>query len=78
MTRFGGSTHANANSYEIWSMTNIAQSSPLCWFHFVGICIMTSVTIYFLEKEFVVYAKHRHVYLRQVCSSVHDLYERSF
>lgn len=46
-------------------MTNIPQGSDRCWYHLVGILILTAITIYFLEKEFVVYAKHRHVFLRQ-------------
>jgi len=46
-------------------MTNIQQGSSRCWCHLVGIYLLTGITIYFLEKEFVVYAKHRHIYLRQ-------------
>ena len=46
-------------------MTNLKQGSDRCWFHLVGIYLLTLITIYFLEKEFVVYAKYRHAYLRQ-------------
>jgi hypothetical protein len=61
-----GTSHgANQNSFQIWSMTNIQEGSGRCWFHLVGIYILTGITIYFLEKEFVFYAKHRHIYLRQ-------------
>ena len=56
---------SGTNSFEIWSMTNISQESRLCWFHFFGICILTWVTIFFVEKEYVIYAKYRHLYLRR-------------
>lgn len=62
---------AGRNTFEIWSMTNISQGSERCWYHLVGIYILTGITIYFLEKEFVVYAKYRHEYLRQVSSLLH-------
>ncbi len=52
-------------------MTNIPQGSARCWFHLVGIYVFTGVTIYFLEREFVIYAKYRHIYLRQVPPSAH-------
>ena len=55
----------NNNTFELWSMTNLKQGSDRCWFHLVGIYLLTIITIYFLEKEFVVYAKYRHAYLRQ-------------
>ena len=55
----------NNNTFELWSMTNLKQGSDRCWFHLVGIYLLTLITIYFLEKEFVVYAKYRHAYLRQ-------------
>ena len=55
----------NNNTFELWSMTNLKQGSDRCWFHLVGIYLLTIITIFFLEKEFVVYAKYRHAYLRQ-------------
>ena len=54
------------NSFDRWSMTNIPQQSAKCWLHLMGIYILSFITIYFLEKEFVVYAKYRHKFLRQV------------
>lgn len=63
--RLGGANVSGINSFEIWSMTNISQGSRLCWFHFFGICILTWVTIFFVEKEYVIYAKYRHIYLRR-------------
>ena len=60
-----GNAATDDNSFELWSMTNIKQGSSRCWYHLIGIYILTGITIYFLEKEFVVYAKHRHIYLRQ-------------
>lgn len=60
-----GSAGTAENSFEVWSMTNIPQGSPRCWFHLIGMYMLTGITIFFLEKEFVVYAKHRHVFLRQ-------------
>ncbi len=56
---------SGANSFEVWSMTNIPQGSSRCWYHLIGIYLLTGSTIYFLEQEFVVFTKHRHVYLRQ-------------
>lgn len=53
-------------------MTNIPQQSPKCWLHLIGIYIFSIITIYFLEKEFVVYAKYRHNYLRQVIT-IHNV-----
>ena len=60
-----GEADSDDNSFELWSMTNIKQGSSRCWYHLIGIYILTGITIYFLEKEFAVYAKHRHIYLRQ-------------
>ena len=60
-----GSAVTDDNTFELWSMTNIPQGSSRCWYHLTGIYILTGLTIYFLEKEFVVYAKYRHIYLRQ-------------
>jgi hypothetical protein len=61
----GTGVGSDENSFQIWSMTNIQEGSGRCWFHLIGIYILTGITIYFLEKEFVFYAKHRHIYLRQ-------------
>jgi hypothetical protein len=60
-----GNSDESDNSFDFFSMTNIQQGSGRCWFHLVGIYILTFITIYFLEKEFLVYAKLRHQYLRQ-------------
>jgi hypothetical protein len=70
MSHRTGGSNADSNSFEVWSMTNISQGSDRCWFHLIGIYILTGITIYFLEKEFVFYAKHRHMYLRQVTEFV--------
>ena len=51
-------------------MTNVPQGSSRCWFHLLGIYLLSGITIYFLEREFVIYAKYRHIYLRQVCVRV--------
>lgn len=59
----GGDT--DGNSYNMWSMTNLKQESDRCWAHLIGIYLLTGITIYFIEKEFLVYAKYRHLYLRQ-------------
>jgi hypothetical protein len=63
--RFGNTSIVH-NSFDRWSMTNIPQQSPKCRLHLIGIYIFSIITIYFLEQEFVVYAKYRHNYLRQV------------
>lgn len=60
-----GHGDAGGNTFQLWSMTNIQQGSSRCWYHLIGIYLLTTITIYFLEKEFVIYAKHRHDYLRQ-------------
>lgn len=62
---WSASGDSGANSFEVWSMTNIPQGSNRCWYHLIGIYLLTGTTIYFLEQEFVVFTKHRHVYLRQ-------------
>jgi len=51
-------------------MTNIRQESERLWFHVLGMYILFGITAYYLEHEFVVYAKHRHNYLRQVDESI--------
>eukprot|EP01036_Dinobryon_divergens_P025868 gene25868-34457_t len=60
-----GTTSMVHNSFDRWSMTNIPQQSAKCWLHLMGIYILSFITIFFLEKEFVVYAKYRHKFLRQ-------------
>ena len=55
----------SVDSFQRWSMTNIKQQSSLCWFHLFGIFLLTAITVYYLEMEFVFYAKQRHAYLRQ-------------
>lgn len=46
-------------------MTNIPQKSWKCWFHLVGIYIVTGITVASLESEFITYAKFRHEFLKQ-------------
>lgn len=46
-------------------MTNIPQKSWKCWFHLIGIYVVTGITISALESEFIVYAKFRHEFLKQ-------------
>ncbi len=53
------------DTFQRWSMTNIAQGSWRCWYHLLGLYLLTAITIYFLEKEFMYYASNRHKYLRQ-------------
>jgi hypothetical protein len=60
-----GSSPQHVDSFQRWSMTNIQQSSQRCWFHLLGIILLTAITVYYLENEFVHYAKSRHRYLRQ-------------
>lgn len=56
-------------SYNRWSMTNVSQGSSLCWLHLFGIYLVTAITVYYIEQEFIVYAKVRHDFLRQVSIS---------
>ena len=60
-----GSSEQKVDSFQRWSMTNIEQASSRTWFHLTGIFLLTAVTVYYLENEFVYYAKSRHRYLRQ-------------
>ena len=60
----GSQESLSVDSFQRWSMTNIAQGSALCWYHLVGIFLLTAVVIYYLEEEFVFYAQSRHRYLR--------------
>ena len=53
------------NTHLFMCLQNITGSGR-CWSHLVGIYLLTLIFIYFLEKEFVIYAKYRHQYLRQV------------
>lgn len=59
-----GGGYEEDNSFEVWSMANISQGSELCWLHLLGIYLLTAVTVWFLESEYVHYAKMRHEYLR--------------
>eukprot|EP01038_Epipyxis_sp_PR26KG_P009590 gene9590-12916_t len=60
-----GNASVDYLSFDRWSMTNIAQKSGRCWFHLFGIYLLSGITIYFLEEELIVYAKYRHIFLRQ-------------
>ncbi len=69
--RYGNhKTELDIISFDRWSMTNVEQHSRLCWYHLIGIYLLSAITIYFLEKEFIIYAKYRHIFLRQVCCSL--------
>ena len=61
----GGNDYAKSNLFDAFSMTNISQGSNKCWFHLFGTVLLSLITVYYLEKEFVFYAKHRHKYLAQ-------------
>ncbi len=61
----GSALAPDIDSFQRWSMTNIKEKSLRCWYHLVGICLLTGITIYYLEQEFLFYARHRHRYLRQ-------------
>lgn len=61
----GGGGAESQNEFEAFSMNNIPTNSWRLWVHLVGIFILTFVTTYYLDREFVIYAKHRHNYLRQ-------------
>lgn len=58
-----GGGYEEDNSFEVWSMANISQGSGLCWLHLLGIYLLTGVTVWMLESEYVHYAKMRHKYL---------------
>lgn len=58
------SDSTDINSFQIWSMSNIATGSAMCWFHAVGIVLLSILTVYFLENEYLHYAKYRHKFLR--------------
>ena len=55
----------SANEFEVWSMNNIPLNSWRLWIHLIGIFLLTFITTYYLDREFTIYAKHRHNYLRQ-------------
>lgn len=52
-------------SFDRWTMTVVPLESQLLWAHVIGMFLLALVTARELEKEFVIYAKHRHDYLRQ-------------
>ena len=58
------------NSFEQWSMSNIATGSEMCWFHTLGIFILTALMVYFLENEYLHYAKMRHKFLRSEAANL--------
>ena len=62
---FTGHGNSSKNEFEIWSMNNIPINSWRLWFHLIGIFLLTLITSYYLDREFNIYAKHRHNYLRQ-------------
>lgn len=62
---FTGHGNSSKNEFEIWSMNNIPVNSSRLWFHLIGIFLLTLITSYYLDREFNIYAKHRHNYLRQ-------------
>jgi len=61
----GSAPTPEVDSFQRWSMTNIKDESLRIWYHLAGICLLTGLTAYYLEKEFAFYAQHRHAYLRQ-------------
>ena len=65
-----GGGYEEDNSFEVWSMANVSQGSKLCWLHLLGIYLLTAVTVWFLESEYVHYAKMRHKYLRNEGSNL--------
>ena len=62
---FTGHGNSSKNAFEMWSMNNIPLNSWRLWFHLAGIFLLTLITSYYLDREFNIYAKHRHNYLRQ-------------
>lgn len=60
-----GDDNNTLNRFEQWSMNNIPQNSWRLWFHLLGIFFLSLITVWFLDREFTIYAKHRHNYLRQ-------------
>lgn len=65
VTDAGDSTSQTTDTFQVWSMSNISQGSWRCWYHLLGLYLLTAIMIYFLEKEFMLYASNRHKYLRQ-------------
>jgi hypothetical protein len=62
---FGAGTDSKVDSFQEWSMTNIKQNSSLLCYHVIGMYLLTGITIYYLENEFIFYAVCRHKFLRQ-------------
>lgn len=58
------------NSFEVWSMSNIATGSAMCWFHTLGIFLLSGLMVYFLENEYLHYAKCRHKFLRSEAANL--------